>query len=107
MDISHGGALGNGLVDVGLGHGDLVLVLLLVLSELGALQVGLDGQPDLHPLPGLGDHEHADGSLAGVQGQLLVLQLLELHPGGLASGSGLQPGQDAADFVLTDLLHLT
>merc|ERR1719479_108243 len=29
VDISHGGALGDGLVDVGLGNGDLVLVLLL------------------------------------------------------------------------------
>merc|ERR550539_1077955 len=107
VDISHGGALGHGLVDVGLGHGDLVLVLLLVLSKLGALQVGLDGQPDLHPQPGLGDHVGLDGALAGVEGQLLVLQLLELHPGGLASGSGLEPGQDRTDSVLTDLLHLT
>ena len=37
----------------------------------------------------------------------LILQLLELHPGGLASGSGLEPGQDRTDSVLTDLLHLT
>ena len=35
-------ALAHSLVDVGLGQGDLVLVLLLVLGELGALEVGLD-----------------------------------------------------------------
>merc|ERR1719492_207790 len=34
-------------VDVGLGLGDLVLVLLLELAKLGALQVGLDHQPQL------------------------------------------------------------
>merc|ERR1711963_733535 len=81
--------------------------LLLVLAELSALEVGLDGQPDLHPEPGLGNHEGLDGALAGVESQLLVLQLLELHPGGLASGSGLQPGEDGSNPVLTDLLHLT
>merc|ERR1719412_2956678 len=94
-------------VDVGLGLGDLVLVLLLELSELGALQVGLDSQPDLHPQPGLGHHHGLDGALARVQSQLLVLQLLESHPGGLASGSRLQPGQHTADLILTDLLHLS
>ena len=46
-----------------------------------------------------------DGALAGVQGQLLVLQLLELHSGGLAPGAGLQPGQHGADLVLALLLH--
>ena len=35
----------------------------------------------------------------------LILQLLELHPGGLASGSRLQPGEDGADLVLSLLLH--
>ena len=34
-------ALTNGFVDVRLGQVDLVLVLLLVLGELGALEVGL------------------------------------------------------------------
>ena len=33
------------------------------------------------------------------------LQLLELHPGGLSSGSGLQPGKDISNLVLTLLLH--
>merc|ERR1719284_1874584 len=47
------GASSNGSVDVGLGLGDLVLVLLLELAELGALEVGLDGQPQLEPEPGL------------------------------------------------------
>merc|ERR1719341_1706007 len=36
---------------------------------------------------------------------LLVLQLLELHPGSLSTGAGLQPGKDGADLVLTLLLH--
>merc|ERR1712073_87014 len=40
-------------------------------------------------------------------GELLVLQLLELHTAGLASGSGLQPGEDGSNLVLTLLLHPT
>merc|ERR550517_1398232 len=43
------GTSSDGSVDVGLGLGDLVLVLLLELAELGALEVGLDGQPQLEP----------------------------------------------------------
>ena len=35
----------------------------------------------------------------------LILQFLELHPGGLAPGSSLQPGEDGADLVLSLLLH--
>merc|ERR1719494_1410563 len=99
------GASSNGSVNVGLGLGDLVLVLLLELAELGALEVGLDGQPQLEPEPGLGHHVGPDGALAGVQGHLLVLQLLELHPGSLTASTSLQPGEDGADLVLTLLLH--
>merc|ERR1712045_101597 len=40
-------------------------------------------------------------------GELLVLQLLELHTAGLASGSRLQPGEDRSNLVLTGLLHPT
>ena len=46
-----------------------------------------------------------DGALAGVQGHLLVLQLLALHPGGLSTRARLQPGKDGANFVLALLLH--
>merc|ERR1719278_2147230 len=102
--------LGSGiksLTDVGLSKSNLVLILLLELSKLGALEVGLDGKPDLHPEPGFGSHHVPDGPLAGVQGELLVLQLLELHTAGLASGSGLQPGEDGSNLVLTGLLHPT
>merc|ERR1719433_1862270 len=99
------GASSDGSVNVGLGLGDLVLVLLLELAELGALEVGLDGQPQLEPEPGLGHHVGPDGALAGVEGHLLVLQLLELHPGSLTASAGLQPGEDGADLVLTLLLH--
>merc|ERR1719447_1200343 len=99
--LCHDGvALAHGLANVGLSLGDLVFVLLLVLGELGALEVGLDEQPDLHPLPGLGDHHGAQGTLACVEGELL-----ELHPGGLATSTSLQPGEDGADLVLTLLLH--
>jgi len=98
-------ALAHGLANVGLSLGDLVLVLLLVLGELGALEVGLDEQPDLHPLPGLGDHHGTESTLASVEGELLVLQLLELHPGRLAASASLQPGKDGANLVLTLLLH--
>merc|ERR1719175_405208 len=92
-------------VNVGLGFSNLVLVLLLELAKLGALEVGLDGKPELEPEPGLGHHVGTDGALAGGQGHLLVLQLLELHPGGLATGTGLQPGKDRSNLVLALLLH--
>ena len=36
MDVNHSTALTHGLVDVRLGNGDLLLVLLLVLAKLGA-----------------------------------------------------------------------
>merc|ERR1719297_61271 len=95
------------LTNVSLGKFNLLLVFLLVLSKLGALEVGLDGQPDLHPQPGLCNHHGSDGSLASVQSHLLVLELLESHSGGLASGSRLQPGKNVSDLVLTELFHLT
>ena len=41
MDFNDSAALAHGLVDVGLRNGDLLLVLLLVLTKLGALEVGL------------------------------------------------------------------
>ena len=36
MDVDHSAALAHSLVDVRLGDGDLLLVLLLVLAKLGA-----------------------------------------------------------------------
>merc|ERR1712079_76813 len=59
------------------------------------------------PEPGLGSHHVPDGSLAGIQSHLLVLQLLESHTASLASGSRLQPGEHGSNLVLTELLHLT
>ena len=41
VDLNNSAALAHGFVDVRLGDGDLLLVLLLVLSKLGALEVGL------------------------------------------------------------------
>ena len=41
MDFNDGAALANCLVDVRLRNGNLLLVLLLVLTKLGALEVGL------------------------------------------------------------------
>ena len=40
VNFNHSAALADGFVDVCLSDGDLLLVLLLVLSKLGALQVG-------------------------------------------------------------------
>merc|ERR1712076_110014 len=99
------GTRSNGSVNVGLGLGDLVLVLFLELSELAAPEVGLDGQPQLEPQPGLRHHVGADCALARVESELLVLELRELHPGGLSTGARLQPGKDGADLVLALLLH--
>merc|ERR1719232_1479942 len=79
VDFNDSIALSNSLVNVGLSNSNLVLVLLLVLAKLGTLEVGLDGQPELHPQPGLGNHHGLDCSLAGVKSKLLVLELLELH----------------------------
>ena len=41
VDFNDSAALAHGLVDVGLRNGNLLLVLLLVLTKLGALEVGL------------------------------------------------------------------
>ena len=40
VDLDHSAAISNGLVDVGLGDGNLLLILLLVLSKLSALEGG-------------------------------------------------------------------
>ena len=94
---------------------------LQVMSQ-SLLEVGFDQHPDLQPLPGLGEQIGTQGSLARVQRQFLssakmslsgvmtsdanlILQFLELHPGGLASGTSLKPGEDGADLVLSLLLH--
>ena len=42
MDFNHSGACAHSIVDVGFGNGNLLLILLLVLTKLGALEVGLD-----------------------------------------------------------------
>ena len=47
MDLYNSRTISHGLVDVGLSNGDLLLILLLVLSKLGALEVGFDGEPEL------------------------------------------------------------
>ena len=39
VNFNHSAALAHGFIDVRLGDGDLLLVLLLVLSKLGALEV--------------------------------------------------------------------
>ena len=91
VNINDSITLSNSLVNVSFSNGNLVLILLLVFSKLGALEVGLDGQPQLHPQPGLGDHEGSDGSLAGIESKFLILKLLELHSGTLSSCSSLKP----------------
>ena len=40
VDFNHSAALADGLINVGLGDGNLLLVLLLVLSKLSALEGG-------------------------------------------------------------------
>ena len=41
VDVDHSATLADSLVDVGFGDSNLLLVLLLVLTKLGALEVGL------------------------------------------------------------------
>ena len=94
MFCNDGVAFSNSCANVGFGFCNLILKLLLELVELGAFQVGpgkeklmlremvvkslLDEEPKLHPLPSLCDHHGTDGSLGSEQGQLLILQFLEL-----------------------------
>ena len=73
------------LVNVLLSNGNLFLILSLILSKLGALEIGLDGQPQLPPEPGLTNVVVPDGPLATVEGKLLVLHFLEDHTGSLTS----------------------
>ena len=42
VDFDHSAACAHGIVDVGFGNRDLLLVLLLVLTKLSALEVGFD-----------------------------------------------------------------
>merc|ERR1719153_1045921 len=100
-------AFSNSLVNVCFSNGNLLFILSLVLGKLGALEVGLDGQPQLPPEPGLANVVVTDGALQAVEGKLLVLHLLEDKTRGLSSGLGLKPGKDSANPVLTDLLHVT
>ena len=74
-------------INVSFSKGNLVFIFLLELSKLGALKVGLNGQPDGPPRPGLTNVVVPDGSLAAVEGQLLILELLELHTGRFSSCS--------------------
>merc|ERR1711962_15631 len=62
---------------VAFSNSNLLFILSLVLGELGALEVGLDGQPQLPPEPGLTNVVVPDGALQAVEGKLLVLHLLE------------------------------
>ena len=73
VDLNHSASFSYGFVAVGLGNGDLLPVLLLLLFKLGVLEVGLDCEPELEPGPGLGHHVGTDGALAGVQGHLVHL----------------------------------
>merc|ERR1712107_671878 len=102
---NNGIALCHSLVDISLSNGNLFFILSLVLAELGALKVGLNGHPDLPPQPGLANVVVSDCSLAAVESKLLILELLELHTGSLASGSSLQPGKNLTNSVLSHLLH--
>ena len=58
------------------------------------------------PEPSLDHHIVPSGSLLSVQSNLLSLHLLEANPGHLGSAVGLEPREDLADPVLSDLLHL-
>merc|ERR1719402_512883 len=100
-------AFSNSLVNVCSSKGDLVFELLLVLAELGALEVGLDGLPNLSPLPGFGDRTGSDGALAAVKGQFLLLELLEHKTRLFTTSSSLKPRKNRSNLVFTNLLHET
>ena len=100
-------ALSHSLVNVGFSNSNFLLILGLVLSKLGSLKVGLDGQPQLPPQPGLTNVVVPNGALEAIEGQLLVLHLLEHQPGSFSSCLRLQPGQNGSNPVLTDFLHVT
>merc|ERR1712223_228997 len=100
-------AFSNGLVNIGFSNGNLLFILSLVLSKLGTFEVRLDGQPQLPPKPSLTNVVVTNGSLEAVESQLLILQLLEDETRGFSSGLGLQPRQDRANSVFTNLFHET
>ena len=87
-------------------NSNLFFILSLVLSELGAFEVRFDSQPELPPEPGFANVPVADGPLAAVEGQLLVLQFLVHLARLFASSLGLKEGQNSANLVLADFLHV-
>merc|ERR1719150_2462521 len=100
-------AFSNSLVNVGFSNSNLLFILSLVLSKLGTFEVRLDGQPQLPPKPSLTNVVVTNGSLEAVESQFLILQLLEDQTRGFSSGLGLQPRQDRANSVFTNLFHET
>merc|ERR1719150_1756189 len=100
-------AFSNGLVNIGFSNGNLLFILSLVLSKLGTFEVRLNGQPQLPPKPSLTNVVVTNGSLEAVESQFLILQLLEDETRGFSSGLGLQPRQDRANTVFTNLFHET
>merc|ERR1719477_191024 len=91
MNSNHSITFGNGFVNVCLSKGNLVFIFFLVFSKLGTFQIWLNCQPDLEPLPCLGEQHSPNSSLAAIKCKFLILQLLELHARCLASCTSLKP----------------
>lgn len=81
-------------------YSDLIL-------DAGDVEERLDLLPELVPWPGAQLEVLAQVPLAHLERQTLLLQFLELLPRQVTAHPGLHPGDDLAQTVVTQLLHLT
>lgn len=81
-------------------YGDLIL-------DTGDVEQRLDLLPEFVPGPGAELEVLAQVALDDLEGQALFLELLELLAAEVPADPGLHPGDDLAQTLVTQLLHLT
>lgn len=78
-----------------------------LILDASDVEEGLDLGPQLVPWPGTELQVLAQVALDDLEGQALLLQLVEFLPGQVTTDPGLHPGHDLAQTLITQLLHLT
>lgn len=73
----------------------------------GNVKQRLDLLPQFPPGPGTELQVLAQIALDDLQGDTLLLHLLELLTGQVATAPGLHPGHDSGQTLITEFLHLT
>lgn len=81
-------------------HGNLVL-------NAADVEQRLDLLPQFVPWPGAELQVLAQIALDNLEGDTLLLQLLEALAGQVTTSPGLHPGHDLAQTLITELFHLT